>query len=86
MDILHLICVLGRSYGSTLAPNLRRQKGRGAIWGKPGGQVCHLCTMLVQSNLTPLHQLFAGGAQGYVGGADDAGVVAERGNLDGRLA
>ena len=42
--------------------------------------------MLAQSNLSPLHQLFAGGAQGYVGGTDDAGVVAERGDLDRRLA
>ena len=38
--------------------------------------------MLVQSNLAPLHQLFAGGAQGYVSGTDDAGVVAERGDLN----
>ena len=42
--------------------------------------------MLVQSNLTPLHQLFTGGAQGYVGGTDDAGVVSERSDLNGRLA
>ncbi len=41
---------------------------------------------VVQTNLPPLRQLFAGGAQGYVGGTDDAGVVAERGDLDGRLA
>ncbi len=67
-------------------PSLRRRKGRGIFWGNRGGQVYPLCTMLVQSNLTPLHQLFAGGAQGYVGGANDAGVVAERGDLDGRLA
>ncbi len=42
--------------------------------------------MLVQSNLSPLHQLFTGGAQGYVSGTDDAGVVAERSDLNGRLA
>ena len=42
--------------------------------------------MLVQTNLSSLHQLFTGGAQGYVGGTDDAGIVAERGDLDGRLA
>ena len=54
-------------------PSLRRRKGHGIFWGRHGGQVT-------------LHQLFTGGAQGYVGGTDDAGVVAERGDLDGRLA
>ena len=34
---------------------------------------------VVQTNLPPLRQLFAGGAQGYVGGTDDAGVVASLG-------
>lgn len=42
--------------------------------------------MLVQCNLSPLHQLFTGSAQGYVGGTDDAGVVSERSDLNGRLA
>lgn len=67
-------------------PNPMRWKERGTNWGRRWDGVCPLCTMLVQTNLSPLHQLFAGGAQGYVGGTDDAGVVTERGDLDGRLA
>ena len=86
MGILHLVCVLRRSYGSTLAAGLWGRKGHGIFCGRYGGQGCPFCTMLVQSNLAPLHQLFTGGAQGYVGGTNDAGVVAERGDLDGRLA
>lgn len=67
-------------------PSLRRRKGHGIFWGRHGGQGCPFYTVLVQSNLTPLHQLFTGGAQGYVGGTDDAGIVAERSDLNGRLA
>lgn len=67
-------------------PSLRRRKGHGIFWGRHGDQDYPFCTVLVQSNLTPLYQLFTGGAQGYVGGTDDAGIVAERSDLDGRLA
>ncbi len=67
-------------------PSLRRRKGHSIFWGRHGDQDYPFCTVLVQSNLTPLYQLFTGDAQGYVGGADDASIVAERSDLNGRLA